>query len=186
MNNDLQSRVHFLNKNEFARVRGLFAEAFGEDAEFDRDFYGEHNESGEYTGLISRNEIAVLEADGHIVSSAQYMTVKAVPEDESRASYASYTVPYILGVCTAAEYRHRGYMDAVLKVILNRLKAEGYPWCFLAPVDTAIYRHLGFDTDWRLSMEERKLLYADDEGTELASAKLLNADRIDKVRIEAV
>ena len=95
----------------------------------------------------------------------------------------SYPVPYILGVCTTPAYRHRGYMDTMLTAIIERLKKEGYPWCFLAPVDTAIYRHLGFDTDWGLTLREQKLLYTDDDGIEIASAKLLNADHIEPVEI---
>lgn len=93
-----------------------------------------------------------------------------------------YRVPYIMGVCTLPEYRHRGLMDRLMTLAADRLKAEGYPWCFLIAVNKDIYRHLGFTYDWKLSERECELLYADD-GLDTASGKLLNADSIGRIEV---
>ncbi len=181
---NITSAPRFLDRNEYSHIRDIIIEAFGNDEEFNELFFGRINDDGSCAGTINRDEIVAVEVDGRIVASAQYMIVKVVPKDACEGgSDKAYLVPYILCVCTTPAYRHRGYMDAMLTLIIERLKREGYPWCFLAPVDTAIYRHLGFDTDWGLTMEERRIIYADDEGLEMASAKLLNADHIEPVRI---
>lgn len=91
-------------------------------------------------------------------------------------------VPYIMGVCTLPAYRHRGLMDRLMTLVIDRLRAEGYPWCFLIAVNKDIYRHLGFTYDWKLTERECELLYADD-GLDTASGRLLNADHIENVTI---
>lgn len=177
--------TRFLKKNEYGLTLHGFVEAFGDtlDKEFMDEFYGAVAENGSCSGTINRNTIAAVFCDGQPVSFAQYFITEAAPTDKSCKAYC---VPYIMGVCTLKEYRHRGFMDKALNLILERLKEEGYPWCFLLPVDTAIYRHLGFDTDWLVTDEELKLLYADGEGLYTASAKKLNSDFIENVKIVGV
>lgn len=83
--------------------------------------------------------------------------------------------PYIFCVATHPEYRHRGYMDEVLGLLLEAFQKEGIPFAFLVPVDTKIYRHLGFVHDWTFGAGEADLLYADD-GLSTCSARLLCAE----------
>ena len=79
---------------------------------------------------------------------AQLLRREAVYED------GSMPVWYIAGVCTEPSYRHRGLMDEVMGLILERLRREGENWCFLLPVDLGIYRHLGFVHDFELRDED--------------------------------
>ncbi len=176
--------TRFLEKNEYGLTVNGFLEAFGDslDKEFMDEFYGEITD-GKCTGTINRNEIAAVFCDGHPVSFAQYFMTEVVPVDKSLRAYY---VPYIMGVCTLKEYRHRGFMDRALTLITDRLEEEGCPWCFLLPVDTAIYRHLGFNTDWLVTDEELKFLYADGDGLYTVSAKKLNSDFIEAVKIVGV
>ena len=179
MANELEAR--FLNRDEYGLTYDVFLEGFDDgDREFLDLFYGELKEGGSCTGVINNNIIAAVFDGEHLIASAQCMLVRVETKgDEPR----SYVVPYIMAVVTTAEYRHRGCMDKMLNLIIDRIKADGYPWCFLVPVDTAIYRHLGFNTDWKISLEELKSIYSDDEGLETASGRLLNGDRIDAVRV---
>ena len=173
--------ARFLNKNEYALTYDIFLEAFDDgDQEFLDMFYGERKPDGSCTGVINNNMIAAVFDEKHLVASAQCMLVR-VRTKEAAPRYMD--IPYIMAVVTTKSYRHRGCMDSVLKLIIERLMTEGYPWCFLVPVDTAIYRHLGFVKDSRISLEELKSIYSDDEGLETASGKLLNGDKIDEVMV---
>ncbi len=179
MANELEAR--FLNVNEYGLTYDVFMEGFDDgDQEFIDLFYGERKPDGSCTGVINNNVVAAVFDGERLVASAQCMLVKVETLGDNPKTYA---VPYIMAVVTTKEYRHRGCMDMMLKLIIERIKKDGYPWCFLVPVDTAIYRHLGFNTDWKISLEELESIYSDDEGLETASGRLLNGDRIDKVRV---
>ncbi len=165
----IEPQARFLDKSEYGRTWEVFTEAFGTEEEaFLREFYGEMQPDGTCTGTINHSVIAAIEEDGKIVSSAQVMLAVISPE----GSRAGCEIPYIMGVCTLQGYRHRGYMDRVLQLLLDRIRRDGYPWCFLVPVDTAIYRHLGFVHDWQVTESELRHIYADGEGLEIASAKV--------------
>ncbi len=173
--------TRFLNKNEYALTYDIFCEAFDDgDKEFLETFYGEMKPDGSCTGVINNNIIAAVFDGERVVASAQCMLVRAMTRDSNPRELI---IPYIMAVVTTKSYRHKGCMDKVLNLIIERLMSEGYPWCFLVPVNTAIYRHLGFVTDWKISLEELKSIYSDDEGLETASARLLNGDRIDEVTV---
>lgn len=51
---------------------------------------------------------------------------------------------YIVGVCTLAEYRKRGYMDAVLRCALQYMYNAGMPFAYLMPASENIYKPYGF------------------------------------------
>lgn len=190
----------FLNKNEYCSTRNLFTECFGNDEEFMGEFYGVCDEAGRCTGKVDDAVIAVIKDGDMPVAMVQYILVKAVSRDAERQSKAvdlrarkemtdasdiyddASIIPYIMGVCTLPEYRHRGLMDKLMKSVIDRLEQERYPWCFLIAVDRNIYRHLGFIYDWKLSEREQELLYADD-GLDTASAKLLSVRKLPDVSL---
>jgi len=136
------------------------------------------------SAAVNGNRIAVLENDaGEILSMVHIRPMKAVyrlAQDSCEAKSPEeeiIPVRYLMAVATKKACRHRGYMDRVMELVLETLTAEGDPWCFLIAVDKAIYRHLGFDIDWRISPAEQEMLYADENLTE-ASGKLLCADKM--------
>ncbi len=161
--------VRFLDKSEYFDTIPLFTACFGEDPEFLEEYYGTPAKPGE----VFKGRIAVKETDGKIVSMVHLKPVRA-RYDAKEGSNDGVHVSYILCVSTFPEYRHRGYMDEVMTLVTETLRSEGDPWCFLIAVDKAIYRHLGFVYDWKLTEAEAEMLYAD-EGLSDASAKLLNA-----------
>lgn len=160
----------FLEKYEYSRTIKLFIECFGDDKEFLREFYGELDGENECTGTIKDHEITVIEnIDGEILAMVHLRPLIAVYEDRKE------NVSYIMGVATRPDFRHRGFMDKLMKAAEDRIKEKGEGWCFLVPVDKVIYRHLGYVYDWKFNEDEADLLCADDGLTE-CSAKLLKGD----------
>ena len=172
--------VRFLEKSEFRRTIPLFEQCFGKDPEFEAEYYGDEAHAGQ----VLQGRIAVLEEQGRILSMVHLKPVlaeycpageTAVPAEGSPAARADIPVTYLLCIATDPACRHRGYMDRVMDLAEETLRAEGAPWCFLVAVDKVIYRHRGYVYDWPFQDEERELLAADDDLTD-CSAKLLNAE----------
>ncbi len=46
---------------------------------------------------------------------------------------------YIVGVATKEKYRHRGYMDRILKAALSFIRKKEQPFAFLMPANPNIY-----------------------------------------------
>ncbi len=169
----ISETVRFLEKSEFLRTVPLFEQCFGKDPEFEAEYYGDDA----VTGTVFRGRIAVLEKDGRICSMVHLKPVTAHYDAAADGKLADSTVPaaYLMCIATAPDCRHRGYMDRVMDLAEETLRAEGAPWCFLVAVDKAIYRHRGYVYDWPFRDEERELLAAEDDLTD-CSAKLLCAE----------
>ena len=167
--------VRFLQKEEYIKTRPLAELTFGNEDGFLDDYYADG-------GLISHGRIAVLESDADdgedkddASGSKRILSmVHIVPMMMTSADGVTVPASYLLCVATDKEYRHHGYMDAIFHMILPILKEEGDAYAFLCPVDTAIYRHLGFTIDWVFNPVYTDLLLADD-GLTVCSACLLCA-----------
>ena len=151
----------FLKKDEYIKTRPLAELCFGNEDGFLDDYYAPG-------GLISHGRIAVYEDEGAIRSMIHIVPMLMTSDGQ--------TVPasYLLCVATDPDFRHRGYMDRIFDMILPVLEREGDAYVFLCPVDTAIYRHLGFTHDWIFDPVYADLLLADD-GLTVCSTRLLNA-----------
>ena len=53
---------------------------------------------------------------------------------------------FLVAVATDEAHRHRGMMTAVLEEAFRAMEAEEIPFCWLIPVDPAIYAWMGFET----------------------------------------
>ena len=150
--------IRFLNRDEYGRTRALAAACFGSSDDL----------AGYYENVVRENRVAVLEDGGAILSMAHLHRMLAV--------YAEKSVPvwYILYVCTEKAHRHRGYMDRVMRFVLQTLQNEGEAFTFLVPVNREVYAHLGFTDAWRFDETERELLDADDDLTECVACRLNN------------
>ncbi len=188
-------KVRFLEKSEFRKTIPLFEQCFGKDPEFEAEYYGD--DAG--TGTVYQGRIAVLEENGEIRSMVHLKPVTAVcgaasdskmsdgpavgsPAPDDPAAERIVPVTYLLCIATDPACRHRGYMDRVMDLAEETLKAEGAPWCFLVAVDKEIYRHRGYVHDWPFRDEERELLAAEDDLTD-CSAKLLRAEQFQAPRV---
>ena len=61
-----------------------------------------------------------------------------------QAAGLRWQVDYLVGVATRKDRRHRGYMRRLLLRMMEDMRVEGMPFCFLMPADEAIYRPFGF------------------------------------------
>lgn len=73
-----------------------------------------------------------------LVSMAFFTPYEVVYRGEENIS------PFIVGVATTPEYRHRGYMRMLLEHGLMAAKGRGSKLAFLSPADEKIYEPLGF------------------------------------------
>ena len=67
-------------------------------------------------------------------------------------------IPYFVAVATEEKMRHRGLMRQLLTRIFQDLQKEGVPFCFLMPINEAIYLPFGFRRTWSFQWEEEVLL----------------------------
>ncbi|NBI91734.1 GNAT family N-acetyltransferase [Lachnospiraceae bacterium] len=58
--------------------------------------------------------------------------------------FAEQEINYIVGVATKEKYRHRGYMDRILRLALTSMKEKRQPFTFLMPANPRIYRPYSF------------------------------------------
>lgn len=153
--------VRFLERSEYEKTRPLSLQCFGNEDGFLDDYYADE-------GLISHGRIAVYEEDSRILSMVHVVPMLMTAKEQTVCA------SYLLCVATDPDFRHRGYMDHIFAMLLPVLKDEGDAYAFLCPVNTAIYRHLGFTYDWVFDPVYTDLLLADD-GLTVCSTKLLNA-----------
>ncbi len=57
-----------------------------------------------------------------------------------QAAGLRWQVDYLVGVATRKDRRHRGYMRRLLLRMMEDMRVEGMPFCFLMPADEAIYQ----------------------------------------------
>lgn len=122
-------RTEEMEGEECLRLRGLWEGVFQEDSEAFTDYYFEKK--------AARNHAFALRNGQEYVSmlylSPYPMMLRTGEQFVCREIY------YIVGVATKKEYRHRGYMDRLLKEALAFVRAKGQPFAFLMPADQRIY-----------------------------------------------
>lgn len=145
--------VRYLETKEKRGCRSLWEEAFPEDSRQFDDYY--------FMEKMKDNRVLVLEEDGRIVSMLHQNPYRI------RVRGQVWRSDYIVGVATAEDRRHRGYMRQLLNHMMEEMWSEQMPFCFLMPADEAIYRPFGFvyiydQPQWELAegiaLEARPLL----------------------------
>lgn len=153
--------IRYLLDEEKGESRELWEEAFPEDSRSFADYY--------FKEKIKDNKILVLEEEvpetdmGHgRIASMIHLNPYWI-----RAAGERWKVDYLVGVATRKDRRHRGYMRSLLNRMMEDMRNEGMPFCFLMPADEAIYRPFGFTYIYRQSfmdvkagvvLEEREIL----------------------------
>lgn len=123
-------RLRFLQGRDCMEAEGLWREVFCEDTEAFTDYYFSHK--------AVKNRGLVLEgADG--IRSMLYLT----PE-HMRVGGHVVDSAYVVGVATRKQYRHRGYMAALLQEAFRMLYRERMPFVFLMPASPDIYTPFDF------------------------------------------
>ena len=126
--------INELEKEACLRLRPLWEEVFYEDSKDFTDYY--------FQEKAVRNHSFALRIEGEDISmlylSPYEMMIKVGD------GFQSHTVNYIVGVATRKEYRHRGYMDRVLKASLRYMYGKRQPFAFLMPANPEIYHPYQF------------------------------------------
>lgn len=121
--------IRYLRQDEKTRSRKLWEEIFVEDSQEFVDFY--------YADKARKNKILVAEEEGEIAAMVHRNPYDVVVRDRI------WRTDYIAGVATAQNRRHQGYMSRLLARSFSDMYMEKMEFCFLLPVDPAIY--LPFD-----------------------------------------
>lgn len=137
--------IRYLETGEKMVCRSLWEEAFPEDSREFGDYY--------FAEKMKDNRVLVLEEEGRIASMLHQNPYRLRVRDQVWQS------DYIVGVATAEDRRHRGYMRQLLNRMMHEMWEEQMPFCYLMPADEAIYRPFGFvyifdQPRWRLKGEE--------------------------------
>lgn len=122
--------IRYLEGQEKDVCRDLWEEAFPEDSREFGDYY--------FAEKMKDNRVLVREEEGRIVSMLHQNPYEIYVRGQVWRS------DYIVGVATAGDKRHRGYMRQLLSRMMEEMWEEQMPFCFLMPADEAIYRPFGF------------------------------------------
>lgn len=122
-------RMEELEGEECLRLRQLWEEVFWEDSRAFTDYYFEEK--------AVRNHAFALKI-GQEYASMLYLSPYSVML-RTGERFVSQEADYIVGVATRERYRHRGYMDRLLKEALSFARAKSLPFVFLIPADPRIY-----------------------------------------------
>ena len=116
-------------------LRPLWEEVFFEDSQEFTDYY--------FQEKAERNHgFALWNSQGQPVAMlylAPYDLMLRVGKE-----WVTARINYIIGVATKKEYRHRGYMDRLLRVALEQMSTQNQPFTFLMPADPLIYQPYQF------------------------------------------
>ena len=116
---------------EKQNTRLLYEQAFSDPEAFVAYYYREK---------CADNKMVVLEEDGKILSMVHLNPYTVSICGKEAPSY------YLVAVATDKDHRRKGYMAQVLEAAFAEMEREKVPFCFLLPVDEAIYRPFGFHT----------------------------------------
>lgn len=122
--------VRYLEKSKYGKCRPLWEEAFPEDSKSFADYY--------FSEKLPGSKVLAIEEDGRLLTMA-HLNPYTISVNGKK-----WELPYIVGVATATDQRHKGYMRQVLYKVLRDLHQEKKPFCFLMPAAEAIYRPFQF------------------------------------------
>ncbi len=122
--------VRYLEKSEYGKCRPLWEEAFPEDSKSFADYY--------FSEKLPGSKVLAIEEDGRLLTMA-HLNPYTISVNGKK-----WELPYIVGVATATDQRHKGYMRQVLYKVLRDLHQEKKPFCFLMPAAETIYRPFQF------------------------------------------
>ncbi|MDO4268469.1 MAG: GNAT family N-acetyltransferase [Eubacteriales bacterium] len=137
--------IKYLTAEEKPCSRDLWEEAFPEESSSSDEYYfSEKLKSNRILAIVSGEN--PLRAESMIHLNPYLMQV----------GNRRWRVDYLVGVATRRDKRHQGYMRRLLIRMMEDMRQERAPFCFLMPADAAIYRPFGFtyifdQPQWRLA-----------------------------------
>lgn len=122
--------VRYLKQEEKSESRGLWEKVFSEDSKSFLDYY--------YSDRVRKNKILTAWDGEQVTAMLHRNPYEVVVKDRI------WKVDYIAGVATDPDYRHQGYMKRLLTRCFLDMYVERMGFCFLVPVDPAIYHPFDF------------------------------------------
>lgn len=132
----MMEEVVQLTKEERLAVKSMWSEIFYEDSDRFTDYY--------FAEKMPGNKGYGVKVDGELVSMMFLTPYPVWIKTGGAEDFTQVTLYYIVGVGTRKEYRHRGYMDCMLRRALRDICEEGHPFTFLMPANPAIYEPYQF------------------------------------------
>lgn len=138
MNQTGEKRICSIEGEEKQKTRVLWEEIFAEDGQAFVDYYYKRKvpENIVYAGYDDKTKEMV---------SMLHLTPYQIGLGK-RAGKKNGTLPsfYIVGVATRENYRHKGYMEGMLRAALLECRQKQIPFVFLMPASPAIYEPYDF------------------------------------------
>lgn len=121
------------NIEEKQETRPLYEEVFPEDKGEFLDYY--------YEDRCRDNVIIDIKRENAVIAMAHFNPFTMETRDGR-----TFPVMYIYAVSTKKAERHKGYMRRILIEGFRIMTEKGISFCYLIPVDEAIYKPFGFET----------------------------------------
>lgn len=115
-------------------LRPLWEEVFYEDSKEFTDYYFQEKAARNHGFSMQKGDMAV---------AMLYLSPYPVMLRRGNG-FDCQEINYIVGVATKKKYRHRGYMDKLLKAALQDMYEKAQPFTFLMPADPKIYQPYQF------------------------------------------
>ena len=123
--------IRYLEREEYGKCRPLWQEAFPDESKAFTDYY--------FREKICSSRIIVKEDGG-----GRILTMAHLNPYEVTVRGHLWRLSYIVGVATASDSRRQGHMRHILTKMLQDMRREGSPFCYLMPASAAYYRPFGF------------------------------------------
>lgn len=122
--------IRYLKQEEKIESRKLWAEVFSEDSDSFMDYY--------FSDRVKKSKVLTAWKDETMAAMLHRNPYDVVMKDRLCK------VDYIAGVATHPDCRHQGYMSRLLSRCFTDMYMERMGFCFLVPVDPAIYTPFDF------------------------------------------
>lgn len=123
-----------LEKGECTVLRGLWEEVFSQDTDEFTDYY--------FKEKVIRNHAFALYTDRSYVSMLHLAPYEMMMR--TGRGFQCREINYIVGVATKERYRHKGYMDHLLRTAFRYMLKKQQPFTFLMPASPKIYEPYQF------------------------------------------
>lgn len=133
--------IRYLKQEEKIESRALWETVFSDDSQSFLDYY--------YSDRVKKNKILTDWKEDRVVAMLHRNPYQVVVKDRI------WKVDYIAGVATDPGCRHQGYMSRLLNHCFSDMYMERMGFCFLVPVDPAIY--LPFDFTYICDLPQQTL-----------------------------
>lgn len=129
-------KIKELSGEEKKGLKSLWEEIFSEDKGAFADYYFQYK--------IMANECLIFEEEGRREAVSMLHLTPYRLNIRCGSRFCTVQVPYIVGVATKEQFRHRGLMRMLLRHTFQKLFLRNCPFAFLMPADPAIYKPFDF------------------------------------------